>query len=325
MKVTYKDAGVDVLKGDQFIDSIKAKVLSTYGERVESGIGGFASLYKISDDKFLASGSDGVGTKLMLAQQFKKHDTIGIDLVAMCVNDIICTGADPLFFMDYMAVGKLNLETSRQIMDGIIKGCHYSSMALIGGETAEMPDMYEKDQYDLAGFAVGEVLKKDVIDGQKIVVGTSLIGIASSGVHSNGYSLLRKLIIEENLLKESLEATMIYVSIIDQLKKMIRGSILGLAHITGGGLENIKRMNSSFDYVIEKMPSYSEIPSIFKKLQERSQLGKEELSLIFNMGIGMVVATNMPEKVLNYFKTIEVRSWCIGYVERGEGKIKFNL
>ncbi len=325
--ITYQDAGVSIERGDEFVEKIKNKVKKTYGTRVVSGVGGFACLYEISEEKLLAAGTDGVGTKLLLAQHLNKHETIGIDLVAMCVNDILCANAQPLFFMDYMATGKLDLKIAESIVEGIVEGCTQANMALIGGETAEMPGMYQQNEYDLAGFAVGEVLKKNLQDWNKFDDDTTLIGVASSGVHSNGFSLVRKLISfeEEDLLNEALTPTRIYVSLIQKLKENLPKAIKGLAHITGGGLYNIPRQNSSFDYYIEKMPTLNEIPRIFSVLKNRSNLGIQELYSTFNMGVGLVIATNNPKEVLEFLSKNNELAWEIGHVKKGQGKLLINF
>jgi len=249
MSITYKDAGVDIEKGDALVEKIKLKVKSTYGDRVRSGVGGFACLYEVGD-RLLAAGTDGVGTKLALAKKLDKHDTIGIDLVAMCVNDILCTGAQPLFFMDYLATGKLDVDTANHVLDGIVEGCLQSECALIGGETAEMPGMYGNGEYDLAGFAVGEVKPADVLDGSRVNEGDVLIGLPSSGFHSNGYSLVRKLIKDDEtaLMQAALTPTKIYWKAI---KGLLEKQLLnGVSHVTGGGLLNIPRINEGFAYQI---------------------------------------------------------------------------
>ena len=319
-KISYKDAGVDIEKGDALVESIKSKVSRTYGERVKSGVGGFACLYE-SGDRLLAAGTDGVGTKLMIAQELNIHHTIGIDLVAMCVNDILCTGAKPLFFMDYLACGKLDVETSSQILDGIVEGCLQSESALIGGETAEMPGMYPDGKYDLAGFSVGEVFPDRLIDGSKIQEGHSLIALPSSGVHSNGFSLLRKLIEmkEVDLMKKALTPTKIYWN---SVKGLLGDNLLsGLAHITGGGLSNISRLNQNFNYQITSMEVFDKAPEIFKILKERSGLDNFELFRTFNMGMGMVLISSSPQKVLAHLKEIGEEAYLLGEVKSGEGKV----
>ncbi len=321
--ITYKDAGVDIEKGDALVEKIKSKVSGTYGNRVLSGVGGFACLYKITEERILAAGTDGVGTKLMLAKSLNIHNTVGIDLVAMCVNDVLCTGARPLFFMDYLATGKLELETSEKILDGIVEGCKQSEMALIGGETAEMPGMYKNGEYDLAGFSVGEVMREDLIDGSTVKDGDTLMGLASSGFHSNGFSLLRKIVKEEetSLLTDLLTPTKIYWNSIKALFSTPEVKISGLAHITGGGLDNIARINDKFNYNIDKMPSRNDIPEFMNEVFERSKLSNEELYKTFNMGIGMVLVTSTPELVSKKLESLGEKFWRIGQVGIGEGKV----
>jgi phosphoribosylformylglycinamidine cyclo-ligase len=325
--MNYEEAGVSIERGDEFVERIKDKVKSTYGKRVNSGVGGFACLYEITEDKFLAAGTDGVGTKLKLAQTLNIHNTVGIDLVAMCANDIICTGATPLFFMDYIASGKLDVEVSELIVDGIVKACKECEMALIGGETAEMPGMYHNGEYDLAGFAVGEVYKKDVLDGTSLKSGDSIIALPSSGIHSNGFSLVRKIFDLEDasnteLLKECLTPTQLYVAPIKKIQKELNGTIKGLAHITGGGWRNIGRISNKFDYIINNLPQ--EIPSIFHKMQKKRNLGPSDWYETFNMGIGMVIITDKPGEVQDYLASIDEKSFHLGEVIEGTGKVLIN-
>mmetsp|Transcript_5182 Transcript_5182/g.2937 ORF Transcript_5182/g.2937 Transcript_5182/m.2937 type:complete len:335 (+) Transcript_5182:3938-4942(+) len=317
-EMSYKDVGVDIDLADAFVERIKKKVCSTYGKQVVDGVGGFASIFDIGGGRLLAAGTDGVGTKLKIAQQLGIHDTIGIDLVAMCVNDILCTGANPLFFMDYLATGKLDLSTSESIITGIVDGCKLSNIALVGGETAEMPGMYLTGEYDLAGFAVGEIYRKHLIDGKKIQVGNTLIGISSSGLHSNGFSLVRKLINpnEVDILKECLIPTKIYVNLIKYLLSKYPNTILGMAHITGGGLRNIFRINPSFGYNITYTPPLSEVPSIFSILNERTNLSYDELYSTFNMGIGFVLVTNKEKEICNCLEEKDEKFWILGKVTK---------
>jgi phosphoribosylformylglycinamidine cyclo-ligase len=314
-KITYKDAGVDIERGDEFVERIKAKVRSTYGPRVMSGVGGFAALYKMHGNKLLATGTDGVGTKVKLAQALNKHDTVGIDLVAMCVNDIICTGAKPLFFLDYLATGKLDLGVSEAIIDGIVEGCKQSEASLIGGETAEMPGVYADGVYDLAGFAVGEVEETALIDGSKVKEGDTLIALASSGIHSNGYSLVRRLVKEneKQLMADCLTPTRIYWPVVKEIMPLVNG----MAHITGGGLGNVPRMNDKFDYVLEYLPKLDEIPHVFGEMVKRSGLEGKELYETFNMGMGFVIATGEPEKLMA--KLQGQTFWKVGHVVKGRG------
>lgn len=318
-KITYKDAGVDIEKGDAFVERIKARVKSTYGDRVVSGIGGFAALYRMDGGKLLAAGTDGVGTKVKIAQILNKHDTIGIDLVAMCVNDIICTGAKPLFFLDYIATGKLEINVAEEIVTGIVDGCQQSGAALIGGETAEMPGMYQAGEYDLAGFAVGEVEEKHLMNGLSLAEGDTLIALPSSGIHSNGYSLVRKLVkeTEKKLLEECLTPTRIYWSAVKDILPLVKG----MAHITGGGLTNIPRMNEGFDYQLDNIPELSDIPAVFGELVSRSGLDDVDLYQAFNMGMGMVLATAQPEKITVHLNKIQQPFRIIGHVTKGRGQV----
>lgn len=318
-QTSYRDAGVDVERGDAFVERIKAKVASTYTDRVRAGVGGFAALFKMDGGKLLAAGTDGVGTKVKIAQQLGIHDTIGIDLVAMCVNDVICTGAAPLFFLDYLATGKLDVETGEKIVGGIADGCKQAGCALIGGETAEMPGMYQNGEYDLAGFCVGEVMERDLIDGSNIAEGDTLIALPSSGFHSNGYSLVRKLVdtAEVDLLKECLTPTRIYWNAV----KNARDILHGMAHITGGGFANIPRMNSGFDYVIDTLPEQNHLPPVFGEIARRSGLARRELYQTFNMGIGLVLATRQPDALLSRLGAARERFWRIGHVTKGTGRV----
>lgn len=322
-KFTYKDAGVDIKKGDALVKHIQKKVKSTYGDRVVSGVGGFACLYKMDKERFLAAGTDGVGTKLMLAQELNIHNTIGIDLVAMCINDVLCTGARPLFFMDYLATGKLSLSLSKEILDGITKACLESEMPLIGGETAEMPGMYSDNKYDLAGFAIGEVSAENLLDGSKVKEGDMLIGLASSGFHSNGFSLIRKLIKKEekDLMKKLLMPTRLYWNVIKKLKKIKEVQISGLAHITGGGLSNITRINSNFNYKVDNLPTKEDLPDFMNEVLVRSNLSYLELSKVFNMGIGLVIVSSTPQEVCDELLKTKEKFYILGKVEKGKGEL----
>lgn len=320
MSITYKDAGVDIEKGDALVEKIKKKVKSTYGSRVLEGVGGFACLYDMGD-RLIAAGTDGVGTKLKIAQELNKHDTIGIDLVAMCANDILCTGAKGLFFMDYLATGKLDLEVSESLIDGVVEGCKQASMALIGGETAEMPGLYADGEYDLAGFAVGEVEHSKVLDGKKISEGDTIIGVASSGFHSNGYSLIRKLIKseEKDLMAACLRPTRIYCSLVDELMQKNSECIHGLAHITGGGFTNVARLNKNFDYKMNNIPSLDEVAPVIKEVVGRTNLSEKELYTTFNMGVGLMIVTSEPELVKSFLSEKEETFWELGTVVKGNG------
>jgi phosphoribosylformylglycinamidine cyclo-ligase len=288
MAITYKDSGVDRDKGDLFVQRIQKLVRTTYSKAVKSGVGGFASLYDIGGGKYLAAGTDGVGTKLMVAHRLGIHDTVGIDLVAMCVNDVVCTGARPMFFLDYIGCGALELPVSEAILAGIVNGCRQAGTALVGGETAEMPGMYDAGEYDLAGFAVGEVKRSALLDGKKVKTGDAIIGLASSGLHSNGFSLVRKLIKDDetDLLKQALTPTRIYVKNALAALDSKKFGIKGFAHITGSGFYNIPRINAKFNYVIDQLPK---VPAIFALLQERAGLDAKEMYSTFNMGLGFVM------------------------------------
>lgn len=324
-KMTYKQSGVDIQKGEEFVQRIKGMVGGTLNEDVYSGVGGFASLYKRADGMYLASGTDGVGTKLLIAHHLNIHHTIGIDLVAMCVNDILCTGARPLFFLDYLACGKLDVDIHEKVVKGIVEGCSQAGAALVGGETAEMPDMYQNGHYDLGGFAVGEVHESQLLSESHLRPGLKLVGISSSGVHSNGLSLVRKLLRpdEKELYQLALKPTKIYVRDVLELKKARPDIIKGLAHITGGGLTNITRLSDNLDVVINYLPTAETVCPLFGVLKERSGLDVQDLYQTFNMGIGMVVATDQPEQVLNFFKDKGHQSWTIGEFKEGQAQLHY--
>ena len=303
--MNYKESGVDIEKGDLFVDKIKAFIKPTYNENVVSGVGGFAALYD-QGDRYLAAGTDGVGTKLKLANELNLHHTIGIDLVAMCANDILCTGARPMFFLDYLATSSLDLNVHQQVVKGIAEGCLQARCALIGGETAEMPGMYSQGDYDLAGFCVGDVLKNNLIDGKKIKPGMKILALKSSGFHSNGFSLIRKLINpqETDLKQKCLTPTKIYV---EQILNLLQNlSIYGMAHITGGGLNNIKRVNENFGYHITKLPA---LPDFMDTIISRANLTLPEVYTTFNMGVGFVIICDDSKKA---------QSFCPELIEIGE-------
>ncbi len=305
-RATYKDAGVDIAAGNTFVNLIKPLVKATYRPEVMADIGGFGGLFSLNTSKYrnpvLVSGTDGVGTKLKLAFLADRHDTVGIDLVAMCVNDIVVQGAEPLFFLDYLATGKLLPEKAAAVVKGIAEGCRQAGCALIGGETAEMPGFYAEGEYDIAGFAVGVVERDDIIDGSGISVGNRLIGIASSGLHSNGYSLARTLVFDrmglsvdselpgtgQTVADALLTPTRIYIrSILNLLKDF---KINGIAHITGGGLlENVPRVLPKGCQATVTIGSWP-IPPLFSVLQEAGNVERDEMYRTFNMGIGMVLA-----------------------------------
>ncbi len=304
--MTYKDAGVDIAAGNSFVSMIKPLVKATFRPEVMTEIGGFGGLFSLNTSKYkhpvLVSGTDGVGTKLKLAFLTDRHDTVGIDLVAMCVNDIVVQGAEPLFFLDYLATGHLEPAKAADIVKGISAGCIQAGCALIGGETAEMPGFYAAGEYDIAGFAVGVVERDNIIDGSSITVGNTLIGLASSGLHSNGYSLARKVLmermalpidgiipgVEKSVADELLTPTRIYAkSVLNLLRDF---SVNGIAHITGGGLlENIPRILPNGCKALINRTSW-EMPAIFRALQDGGNIDDTEMFRTFNCGIGMVLA-----------------------------------
>jgi phosphoribosylformylglycinamidine cyclo-ligase len=322
MPITYADAGVNRDLGDLFVNRIRKLVRSTYSKAVKSGVGGFASLYDVGGGKYLAAGTDGVGTKLMVAHQLGIHNTVGIDLVAMCVNDVVCTGARPLFFLDYIGCGKLELPVSEAIVEGIVKGCKQAGAALVGGETAEMPGMYDDGEYDLAGFAVGEVKKSQLLDGSKLKAGDELVALASSGLHSNGFSLVRKLIRPEEteLLKTALTPTRIYVKPVLAALESKKFGIRGLAHITGSGFYNIPRIHGKFRYLISAPPSVS---PLFQTLRERAGLEEKEMYSTFNMGMGFVIACQKgkADALVKFLNKKGEKAWRLGQVEKGKGEV----
>jgi phosphoribosylformylglycinamidine cyclo-ligase len=305
--LSYKDAGVDIDAGDALVDRIKPMAKKTLRDGVLAGIGGFGALFEVPkryQEPVLVSGTDGVGTKLRLAFALDRHDTVGIDLVAMSVNDILVQGAEPLFFLDYFACGRLDVDRAAAVISGIAKGCELSGCALIGGETAEMPDMYPDGEYDLAGFAVGVVEKSKAIQGAAIAPGDIILGLASSGPHSNGYSLVRKIIeracgsVTPDALEQQLEGksladwlmapTRIYVKPVLEALKTV--PIKGMAHITGGGLvENIPRMLHESLQVVLQRSSWPQ-PPIFNWLQQHGQVHDHEMHRVFNCGIGLAIA-----------------------------------
>lgn len=306
--LSYKDAGVDIDAGDALVERIKGVAKRTRRPEVMAGLGGFAALCEIPKgyrEPILVSGTDGVGTKLRLAMTLGKHDTIGIDLVAMCVNDLVVTGAEPLFFLDYYATGKLNVDVAAAVVSGIGDGCELSGCSLVGGETAEMPGMYEGDDYDLAGFCVGIVEKSEILDGSKVKAGDTLIALTSSGPHSNGYSLVRKIIevskadLQQDCdgipLADALMApTRIYVKSV--LKLIKESQVNALSHITGGGLlENIPRVLPDDCKAVLDTQSW-QLPPVFQWLQRSGNVVMREMYRTFNCGVGMVIAVPASEK-----------------------------
>ena len=325
--LTYKEAGVNIEEGYRSVKLIKEYAKKTKREYVLNGLGSFAGMVELPEGykkPVLVSGTDGVGTKLDIACKKRKFDTVGIDCVAMCVNDILCHGAKPLFFLDYIACGKLEAEVSSDLVKGVAEGCIKSQCSLIGGETAEMPGMYKEGDYDIAGFAVGIVDKDKIINGKDIKSGDKLIGIASSGVHSNGYSLIRKVFknLDEDfngkaIWEELLTPTKIYVKpVLSLLEKF---NIKGMAHVTGGGFyENLPRMLSEEELSIVINKNSYEIPEIFKKLMELG-VKEEEMYNTFNMGIGFVlcVEEDEVEEVLKELSKQGEKAFEIGYINAG--------
>lgn len=328
--LSYRDAGVDIEAGNQLVDRIKPLAAKTRRPGVMAGLGGFGSMFELPLDRYkqpvLVSGTDGVGTKLRLAIETGIHNTIGIDLVAMCVNDIIVLGAEPLFFLDYYATSKLDIDVATSVVSGIADGCSLAGAALVGGETAEMPSMYEDGDYDLAGFCVGVVEKDNVIDGSQVQAGDVLIGLASSGPHSNGYSLIRKILERSNdelsspfgdsTLGENLLApTRIYVKSLLQLHEKV--NIHALSHITGGGLlENIPRVLPENVTAVINANSWKR-PAIFDWLQQEGNVVDEEMYRTFNNGIGMVicVAEQDATETLNLLTDLGESAYQIGHIE----------
>lgn len=327
--LSYRDAGVDIDKANTLVDAIKHIAKRTYRVGTLGSIGGFGGLFELPSGYYqpvLVSSTDGVGTKLKLAIELNRHNTIGIDLVAMCVNDVITTGAEPLFFLDYYTTGHLNNEQANKILVGIGKGCEIAKISLIGGETAEMPGLYKQGDYDLAGFCVGIVEKEKIIDGSQVKVGDALIALASSGPHSNGYSLIRKIIAHTKVpLTQSfqhttlgdvlLTPTRIYVNTLKQLLTTV--DIHAIAHITGGGLvENIHRILPPHTQAAIQTKSW-EWPLIFQWLQKQSQVSSKEMWRTFNVGVGLVLCVNKNEsdKTLELLSAFGEKAWSIGEIQ----------
>ena len=333
--LTYKDAGVDIDAGNSLVDRIKPLVAGTRRKEVLAGLGGFGGLFAIPPGRYrepvLVSGTDGVGTKLKLAQQVGRHDTIGIDLVAMCANDVLVQGAEPLFFLDYFACGRLDVDMAADVVAGIAQGCAQAGAALIGGETAEMPDMYPDGEYDLAGFCVGAVDRKDLIDGSAIEAGDTIIGIASSGPHSNGYSLIRRVLEIDNgreiggtpVATLLLEPSRIYVKPILALMKEI--AVKGLAHITGGGIsENLPRALPTTVHARIDVNSWQQGP-LFDWLADTGQIAIDEMRRTFNCGVGMTVVLGQVDAAdaLKMLQQAGETAWLIGEIVDGAGEVDF--
>ncbi|AKJ42928.1 phosphoribosylformylglycinamidine cyclo-ligase [Pragia fontium] len=328
--LSYKDAGVDIDAGNALVDRIKGVVKQTRRPEVMGGLGGFGALCALPQkyrEPILVSGTDGVGTKLRLAMDLKRHDTIGIDLVAMCVNDLIVQGAEPLFFLDYYATGKLDVDTAARVVTGIGEGCKQSGCALVGGETAEMPGMYHGDDYDVAGFCVGVVEKSDIIDGSKVAEGDVLIALASSGPHSNGYSLVRKILevsktdaqatqlAGKPLADHLLEPTKIYVKSILNLLENI--DVHAIAHITGGGFwENIPRVLPEGTQAMIDESSW-QWPDVFNWLQQAGNVTRHEMYRTFNCGVGMIIAlpADRAAQAIELLQSTGETAWLIGTIK----------
>lgn len=332
--LSYKDAGVDIDAGNQLVERIKSVTKKTHRPEVKGGLGGFGALCSLPEkykNPLLVSGTDGVGTKLRLAMDLKQHGGIGIDLVAMCVNDLIVQGAEPLFFLDYYATGKLNVDTATEVVSGIGKGCELSGCALIGGETAEMPGMYHGEDYDVAGFCVGVVEADDVIDGSKVSSGDALIALGSSGPHSNGYSLIRKIIEVSNsdtqetldgkpLAEHLLEPTRIYVKSVLALLEQIE--VHAISHITGGGFwENIPRVLPKGTKAVIDGSSW-QWPTIFNWLQEKGNVTTHEMYRTFNCGVGLIIALpkEQAENATQILNNLGENAWIIGHIEANESE-----
>lgn len=326
--IDYKKSGVNIDRANDFVKDISRMAGSTRRKEVICDIGGFSALTSIPKkykEPILVSSTDGVGTKLKVADAMNKHDTIGIDLVAMSVNDVIVTGAEPLLFLDYFATGKLNNEKAKDIMKGIVRGCKQAGCALVGGETAEMPDIYKGEEYDLAGFCVGIVEKDKIIDGKSVNAGDIVIGISSSGPHSNGFSLIRKLFTKRELKgrfgRTLLTPTIIYVKAVLKLMEKVR--IKSVAHITGGGFyDNIPRVVPD-DKSILIYKELWEVPEIFNVIQKRAEIGDREMYRTFNMGIGMVIVVSRADvkKAHDIIKKFRLKAWTIGEIIKGNGEV----
>jgi len=332
--LSYRDAGVDIDAGNQLVEKIKPHVAKTLRPEVLGGLGGFGGLFEVPVDRYrqpvLVSGTDGVGTKLKLALELNKHDTIGIDLVAMCVNDILVLGAEPLYFLDYYATGHLDNDVAADVIKGIAKGCVQSGAALIGGETAEMPGMYADGEYDLAGFCVGIVEKSSIIDGSSVKAGNALIAIASSGPHSNGYSLIRKVLEisdadlnqtcgDQPLGEALLAPTRIYVKSLRLLLEQL--DILAMSHITGGGLlENIPRVMPDNTRAQIHQDSW-ELPTVFQWLQQQGNIELNEMYRTFNCGVGMVLVVDSEdaEQAIEILSAAGETAWQLGEIVSNPG------
>lgn len=340
-RLTYKKAGVDIDEGDRFVDIISPLVKKTFRPEVMTDIGSFGALFRLNTRKYkqpvLVSGTDGVGTKLKVAFLADRHDTVGIDLVAMCVNDILTSGAEPLFFLDYFATGKLRPEKAAEVVKGIAQGCLEAGCALVGGETAEMPGFYDRGEYDLSGFAVGVVERAGIIDGRGIQEGDAVIGLSSSGLHSNGYSLVRKVFFDLRRMspkkfipelgctlgEELLKPTRIYVKAYNALRNRVR--VKGMAHITGGGIDgNLPRIFPDAIGAVISEGAWP-VPPIFGFLQRMGNVPAADMKNTFNMGIGyiMIVDRREQKKTIGILGKNGFESYCIGTVVSGEKGVRY--
>jgi len=332
-RLSYRKSGVNIDRANSLIDKIKPLVAQTKRKGWLGNIGGFAGFFKLNlkhyKDPILVGATDGVGTKLLLAQQFSKHDTVGVDLVAMCVNDLISCGAEPLFFLDYFASGKLKNKAMKDVVKGIVDGCKQAQVALIGGETAELPGMYRDGIYDIAGFSVGIVDRKKIINGSGITAGDLILGIQSSGIHSNGYSLVRKIFSKKDLKskklrEEILKPTIIYVKAIKDVLKSC--GVKAISHITGGGFyDNIIRVLPEKKLASVIFGKSWDIPWIFKVMQKKAKISYREMHRTFNMGIGMVLVIKKQDlwkakKILE--KNHKLKSWLIGEIIKGKKRVE---
>ncbi|MGQ9569849.1 MAG: phosphoribosylformylglycinamidine cyclo-ligase [Thermodesulfovibrionales bacterium] len=340
--LTYKKSGVDIDEGERFVRLISPIAKKTFRKEVLTDIGLFSAMFKLDlkryNEPVLVSGTDGVGTKLKIAFMMDRHDTVGIDLVAMCVNDILTAGAEPLFFLDYFATSKLDADKASKVIEGIVKGCEEAGCSLIGGETAEMPGFYQEGEYDISGFSVGVVERKRIINGSKIRVGDNIIGIASNGLHSNGYSLVRKLFFDMKKMKleeyipelgltlgeELLRPTRIYVKAFTALRDSFE--IKGMAHITGGGISgNLPRILPEGTCANIKTGSW-DVPEIFRLIEKTGHISQEEMRKTFNMGIGYIMITSEKESgdLISLLNGIGYKAFIIGKIEKGGKVVKYS-
>lgn len=340
--LTYKKSGVDIDEGERFVRLISPIAKKTFRKEVLTDIGLFSAMFKLDlkryNEPVLVSGTDGVGTKLKIAFMMDRHDTVGIDLVAMCVNDILTAGAEPLFFLDYFATSKLDADKASKVIEGIVKGCEEAGCSLIGGETAEMPGFYQEGEYDISGFSVGVVERKRIINGSKIRVGDNIIGIASNGLHSNGYSLVRKLFFDMKKMKleeyipelgltlgeELLRPTRIYVKAFMALRDSFE--IKGMAHITGGGISgNLPRILPEGTCANIKTGSW-DVPEIFRLIEKTGHISQEEMRKTFNMGIGYIMITSEKESgdLISLLNGIGYKAFIIGKIEKGGKGVKYS-